>query len=105
MSHHLTLDPIILGPLTCGTILFVLFFTIIFICCTKHLEHEPDADHILALPTFEPNHGMTHGTTEETREDRCYIWVPRTQSLSPVPELHESKDEMSINCERSSHSI
>ena len=105
MNHHLILNPIILVPLTCCTILFVLLFIIIYICCTKHLEHEPDADNVCELPTFEPNHGITHGFTEENREDRCYIWIPRAQSLSPIPELHESKDEISINCERSRNSI
>ena len=105
MSHHWTLDPIILVPLTCGTILLVLFFIIIFICCTKHREHEPDAHHVLELPAFEPNHGITHAYAEENRGDRCYFWVPRTQSLSTIPELHESKEEMSIKCVRSRNSI
>ena len=105
MNRHLTLNPIILLPLMCSTILVVLLFCIIFICCTKHLEHEPDADDILELPTFEPNHGIPHGSIEEIREDRCYRWVPRTQSLSPIPELHESNEELSINCERSRNSI
>ena len=105
MNHNLTLNPIIFVPLICGTILLVLLFIIIFICCTKHLEHEPDADHVLELPTFEPEHGITHGSTEENRGDRCSFWVPRSKSLPPTPELHESKEEMSINCERSRNSI
>ena len=94
MNRHLTLNPIILLPLMCSTILVVLLFCIIFICCTKHLEHDTDDDDILELSTIEPNHFFAHGSTEESRQDRRYHWLQRKQSLSTIPELYESNEEL-----------
>ena len=94
-DHKWTFDPIILVPLICGAILVIIL--LLFICCTKHVEHESDADDILELSTIEPNHCITHGSTEESHEDRSYYWLQRKQSLSPIPELYECNDELSIN--------
>ena len=47
----MTLGSIILVPLICGTIFVNLL--LLFICCTKHLEHELDDDDILELSTIE----------------------------------------------------
>ena len=91
----MTLGPIILVPLICGTIIFVLLF--LFYYCTKHLGHETDDDDILELSTIGTNHFIAHGSAEESREDRRFYWLQRKQSLSPIPELYESNEELSIN--------
>ena len=88
----MTVGPIILLPLICGTIFIILL--LLLICCTKHLEHETNDDDILELSTFEPSHSITHGSTEESHEDRSYYWLQRKQSLSPIPELNESHEEL-----------
>ena len=92
----MALGPIILLPLISGTIFVIML--LLFICCTKHLEHDTDDDDdILELSTIEPNHFIAHGSTEGSREDRRYHWLQRKKSLSPIPELYESNEELSIN--------
>ena len=93
----MTLGPIILVPLISGSIFVIsLLLFLLFLCCSKRLEHEIHDDDILELSTIEPNHFIAHGSTEESREDRRYHWLQRKQLLSPIPELHENNEELSI---------
>ena len=91
----MTLGPIILVPLISGTIFVIML--LFFICGTKHLEHDTDDDDIFELSTNEPSHFIAHGSAEESREDRRFHWLQRKQSLSPIPELYESNEELAIN--------
>ena len=90
VNHKWTPDPIIWIPLICGITLVILL--ILFICCTRHLENEWNADDILELSTIEPINCITYGSVQESREDRLYHWLQQKQSLSPIPELYECND-------------
>ena len=95
LSHKWNLEPIMFVPLICGIILIILL--LLFICCTKYLQHESDGDDDLELSTIETIHSITYGSEEGSRKNRGYYWFQRKRLLSPIPELYECNDEVSIN--------
>ena len=76
-----------LVPVICFTMVGVVMLILFIMFCTRNCEHESDVDELWELSELQPNKCNTNGPTEINSESLGIQWLPRKQSLSPIPEI------------------